>query len=53
MSKDVGQVCNLRPIGNRPPDETDMVAVYGTDNGRPNRRIANPPQDAILPHINK
>ena len=34
----MGQDGILRPIGNRPSD------AFG-------RRVANPPQDAILPHI--
>jgi hypothetical protein len=38
----VGQVVNLRPIGNRPGRPGAQTA---------GRRVANPPQDAILPHV--
>jgi hypothetical protein len=37
----VGQVGNLRPIGNRPVNYSEFNA----------RRIANPPQVTNLPHV--
>ena len=40
---DVGQVDNLRPIGNRPVNNSEFTT----------RRITNPPQVINLPHIDQ
>jgi hypothetical protein len=43
----VGQVVNLRRIGNPPVASAADCLKIGTHIGR---RISNPPQDTILPH---
>jgi hypothetical protein len=50
VSFSVGQVVNLRRIANPPAAGAAECLGISTRIGR---RIANPPQDAILPHKNK
>jgi len=45
----VGQVVNLRRIGN-PPGGSEPVPALGAGDSNCGRRIANPPQFDKLPH---
>src|SRR5450759_2757168 len=51
LGKFVGQIVNLRPIGNRPGEaEHALTTVHGRGASKSGRRVGNPPQINNLPH---